>query len=398
MLFYEEFADKLLEYKERRAELLELVLPALEDIRVQNNWSDTLRDTYDDGKRGHLRDICPFTVVATFNRGISNPNRIRIAEALRNLLGVRAEVPSEFDGIPVVSNFKAWFFAFEKDRALGDIDSLWQVFEDALALATSDTEPTRQKFAESYDSARTVMGVGVNLTLGLYWIRPRRFLSLDQYNERYIKRNILELQIEADTPNGTAYLNLCDEMNRVIRVDGAPVATFPELSHAAWVSRKTRENLIDEEWQRFEELGRFDISGSPEDRRMQAAASALRQGQPRFRRQLLKAYDYRCAITGYDVKDALDACHIRTFPGKDDNSVSNGLLLRADIHDLFDAYLLGIDPDTGEVWIGKDLKGTKYAELEGKKSRVPEKPAHSPKADALRERWEKAKELGKVNW
>jgi hypothetical protein len=50
-------------------------------------------------------------------------------------------------------------------------------------------------------------------------------------------------------------------------------------------------------------------------------------------------------VTGSQVVDLLEAAHIKPYRGEKDNNLTNGLLLRADIHTLYDLDLLGIDPD-----------------------------------------------------
>ena len=94
-------------------------------------------------------------------------------------------------------------------------------------------------------------------------------------------------------------------------------------------------------------------------------ARALREvvqqrGQPAFRRALLAAYGERCAITGCDAEDALEAAHIIGYPGPDTQHVSNGLLLRADIHTLFDLGLVAICPDTLRVALVPSLRVDLY--------------------------------------
>ena len=78
-------------------------------------------------------------------------------------------------------------------------------------------------------------------------------------------------------------------------------------------------------------------------------AICIRRGQPAFRAALLAAYGGRCAITGCDVEDVLEAAHISPYSGPSSSHASNGLLLRADIHTLFDCGLVAFDPKTREV-------------------------------------------------
>jgi putative restriction endonuclease len=101
------------------------------------------------------------------------------------------------------------------------------------------------------------------------------------------------------------------------------------------------------------------------------ASIVRRQGQGEFRRRLLEAYDGRCAITGCDVVDALEAAHIVPYRGPGSNHPSNGLLLRADLHTLFDLGLLSINSDDMVVVTVATLATSAYRELSGKQIRLP---------------------------
>ena len=148
--------------------------------------------------------------------------------------------------------------------------------------------------------------------------------------------------------------------------------------------------------QQLSDEGEFTSSNEPEARDKIDASIARRRGQHEFRNKLLDTYGKRCAITGCDAVEALEAAHIRQYKEADLNDATNGLLLRADIHTLFDRHLIGIDPVSGNVWIGKLLKGTTYAELEDTEASPPKKKDR-PDPDALREHREKARELGRFN-
>jgi hypothetical protein len=107
-----------------------------------------------------------------------------------------------------------------------------------------------------------------------------------------------------------------------------------------------------------------------------------RRGQPEFRARLLRAYGSRCAITGCDVVEALEAAHITPFAEEQAYPLSNGLLLRADIHTLFDLFLLSIDPRTWTVHIAPQL-ATSYVTLDGAKLALPTAASAHPDADRL---------------
>jgi putative restriction endonuclease len=91
-----------------------------------------------------------------------------------------------------------------------------------------------------------------------------------------------------------------------------------------------------------------------------------RSGQPKFRRNLIDRYGC-CLITGCQVEEVLEAAHIYPYHGHQTNLIENGLLLRSDIHRLFDLCLITISPETLEVLISPSLKESVYYEFHGRK-------------------------------
>lgn len=128
------------------------------------------------------------------------------------------------------------------------------------------------------------------------------------------------------------------------------------------VSGPTRV-LLEHEAKVAEATGSFSPTDEVDERQRVLAAIVRRRGQPAFRKALLDAYGGRCAMTACDAIDALEAAHIRPYSGQSSNHVSNGLLLRADIHTLFDLYLIGVNPETYEITISPTLRDTSYGEL-----------------------------------
>ncbi|MFC7514088.1 HNH endonuclease [Herbaspirillum sp. GCM10030257] len=113
------------------------------------------------------------------------------------------------------------------------------------------------------------------------------------------------------------------------------------------------------------------------------SAIVRRQGQGKFRTEVLNAYRNRCAISTCDVPAALEAAHIFPYLGMDTNVVTNGLLLRADLHGLLDQGLIGVDPTSMRVVISPQLKGTDYGNLEGATVKLPVKVEQRPNQAAL---------------
>lgn len=85
-----------------------------------------------------------------------------------------------------------------------------------------------------------------------------------------------------------------------------------------------------------------------------------RRGQPEFRQRMLSLFRRKCCITGCNIESVLEAAHIISHAENTNYSDDNGLLLRADIHTLFDLDLIGIDK-SGIVHIHSSLKGSEYA-------------------------------------
>jgi 5-methylcytosine-specific restriction enzyme B len=231
--FYEAVADKLLTFKNKREELV----AGIHAIAVKVDGLSNLNDQFLDGTTGPLKDICPFTVMGIFNRGITDANRKTIAAELATFLGVSEAVPESFEAIPTLINQLSWFFAYEYKRQSDDINILWEVFTEAINFAESNDDIARTTFVSAYDNATQLHGVGWNLTMGLYWIRPWSFPTLDSRSQHYLSKK-LNIQIGLNGPKGRCnaydYLSVLDTLEARFQEDAYPVHSFPELSLASW--------------------------------------------------------------------------------------------------------------------------------------------------------------------
>jgi hypothetical protein len=130
--------------------------------------------------------------------------------------------------------------------------------------------------------------------------------------------------------------------------------------------------------------GEFDPESEGEGRDLVLSSICRRQGQPEFRRKLMEAYSARCSISGCDVRQTLEAAHIIPYCGPATNHPANGLLLRADLHVLFDLGLITVDPSTFAVLLAPGLRKTTYAEYEGKTLMLPLERTLRPSSAALK--------------
>ena len=132
------------------------------------------------------------------------------------------------------------------------------------------------------------------------------------------------------------------------------------------------------------DIDAFDPSNMKDGRKRISRMIACRKGQPAFRSALLDAYARRCAITECAVVDVLEAAHICPYRGIHTNKVENGILLRADIHTLFDLGFIAIDDTNMTVLVHKSLQSSEYRSFDGQKLRLPSDRNSRPNREALK--------------
>lgn len=133
----------------------------------------------------------------------------------------------------------------------------------------------------------------------------------------------------------------------------------------------------------LEHANAFDPTDQKDARERTIAAIVRRQGQSAFRSCLLELYQERCAISGCDVSCVLEAAHIVPYKGAHTNHPTNGLLLRADLHTLFDLGLLAVVAASMTIVVAHQLQGTYCQEFAGKLLTLPADKAGRPSPLAL---------------
>ena len=117
-----------------------------------------------------------------------------------------------------------------------------------------------------------------------------------------------------------------------------------------------------------------------------ARAIVQRRGRKELRDTLLRSCDSCCAMTGPCPAELLEVAYVTPFPEGDVHSVMNALLLRADMHTLWDLNMVAVDPVSMRIRIADVLFETEYGRLEGKKL-VKRIDGSRVSDDYLRERW-----------
>lgn len=113
-----------------------------------------------------------------------------------------------------------------------------------------------------------------------------------------------------------------------------------------------------------------------------------RLGQGSFRIVVTDAYERRCALTGERTLPVLDAAHIKPYAVLQRHEVSNGILMRSDLHRLFDEGYITIDPADRKILVSPRIReefdnGKEYYRLHGTAIREPSIAAYRPHLDNL---------------
>jgi putative restriction endonuclease len=114
---------------------------------------------------------------------------------------------------------------------------------------------------------------------------------------------------------------------------------------------------------------------------------APRLGQGAFRVGVVEAYSRRCAVTGEKTLPALEAAHIRPYADGGTHEISNGILMRRDLHTLFDLGYVTVARDF-RFEVSKKIKeeyenGREYYALHGRQVLTPSKQIHQPDRQLL---------------
>ena len=215
--YYKEFAEKLLQYQEDRASLCRLIYDHEDELLI-----NYLHD--EGGKDDRFTDIDPFTTFGLFNRGISMKNRVSSAALFKRLLNISADVPSDFDGVPLLNNQKSHFFGFRPDRKPDDIENLWRLFVKVVK---------KENFENEYNALLGQFLIGVNITMALFWVRPEDFLAFDSSNRAYMKRRY-GIVLPNRAPAYSAYMSILNDIKKKMKEGVIKEKTFCELSANAY--------------------------------------------------------------------------------------------------------------------------------------------------------------------
>lgn len=231
--FYKEFANKLLEYQNNRSELINKIKDIF--LKMSNLTLPTLE------RNNNIIDIDPFTVFGLFNKGITNYNRLELISLIKGSFNINADIPKDFNGIPVLNNQKSTFYYFIGDRSDNDINNLWDLYKVALDYEKNSLPILEANFDNIFNTVKGQQGVKWNITMGLFWISPYMFINLDSknrtvlQNESFISGEIKQKlkDFGNSLPTGKDYLDFCKLLRSELANNKNGINDFPAFSFYA---------------------------------------------------------------------------------------------------------------------------------------------------------------------
>ena len=190
----------------------------------------------------------------------------------------------------------------------------------------------------------------------------------DVLGSDYLKKAISSVRQHVEYYENLRKTQMNGIRSLIVDFDDFQTKTIPELNRA---------------WEILDVEKNFDPLSIEDGRQKTFRAICVRLGQRDFRQKLIRAYQGRCAMTETVIEDVLEAAHIVPYRVKSTNHVQNGLLLRSDVHLLFDLGFIGIDPETLRIQVSRKISTSPYVDLDGKIVSLPKDPSFRPSRDAL---------------
>lgn len=227
---YKKLAEKVLEYKDNRKELLRIMYEMLEECDLFND--DVTENCNLDRKNGvrvKYDDIDPFSFMKRFSI-YSNDHILSLIKKFEEKTGMDIIIPDNLNGLPIAKmKLNTFFIRFSDEREEHDIDNLWDLF--VVAMNYPNDNSLREEFIKKYDIVVKMPNCLYNISTELYKMNPYFYVSLDSTNRSYIKEKF-NLAIDK-CPSGEEYLRISEYVkNRINQSD--EFISFTDFSHKAW--------------------------------------------------------------------------------------------------------------------------------------------------------------------
>ncbi|HRQ87688.1 MAG TPA: AAA family ATPase [Bacteroidia bacterium] len=215
MPIHRETAKRLLDYRERQGELIDL-LARMEQAGLT---ALSVRDRDAEGTWYRLTEIDPFTFFSNFNRGVTDSNRRSLWDFMKREWDLESPIPEDFDGIPLANNQNSWFMPYSAKRDSDHVDLLWEFFKHVLEadLETLDIDLMGRCLG------KRMVGLA-KLTMGMFWVKPETWVSADGKNMEFGKLRGVSIKPK----NASEYR---DWAQQLVGMAGGDVVRFSHEAH-----------------------------------------------------------------------------------------------------------------------------------------------------------------------
>lgn len=191
--------------------------------------------------------------------------------------------------------------------------------------------------------------------------------GIDSHLLPYQHFNNQEMILELELPSIFEYIDEPNKEKESLKNDQEPNSKFQMIAEKETTINSNQKKEL--EHSSLKNNHESFVPSIDDERYFITATVAYRAGQSNFRAKLIEKWGC-CNITGCRTVAALDAAHIIPYRGEKDNDIRNGLLLRADIHRLFDAYQIGIEPESLKIYVSPLIDDPMYQAYHGKKLNI----------------------------
>lgn len=186
---YREIADKLPEFASNNGRLVQLMI----EMHERGLKVSSVGDRDSDGNSIQLEEVDPFSFLANFNRGITSHNRTAIIAAIKEAWGLSSELPTDYDGLPLMHAVNSWFMPYKESRTSEHVPTLWRFYVHITQIESPDYLDVNL-----FDVCCGLPQVAItSLTMGMFWARPDVWTSVDKKNREFAATKGVEKKIKS---------------------------------------------------------------------------------------------------------------------------------------------------------------------------------------------------------
>ncbi len=215
---HEETATRLLEFKDRQAELIEM----LARMRNQGLLTSSITDKDANDNQFQLKEIDAFTFLANFNKAHTPDNRRALWQFLKDEWKLVSKVPADFEGLPVADFRSSWLMPFAANREPLHVELLWRFYEQ---MFHADVKTLDVALMQQCLDLRKV-GLAI-LTMGMFWACPKRWIATDSKNLDFARTK----RVKEKPKSAADYVAWLPRIHKAIGGDGVE---FSWQAHEYW--------------------------------------------------------------------------------------------------------------------------------------------------------------------